>query len=135
MAATAAPVHQHDGARQRCPAVSSEPTLGAYGITYYSGKIWIVTRGPLIYTVDTGDLSVDSIDIGFPFATPRNIRAALGFLWVPTMADDRVIQINPDGTIEDVHTGFDQPWDIFATDSVVWAMQLGSIAIKRVAQF
>jgi len=42
-------------------------------------------------------------------------------LYVPTMADNAVIEINPtDNSVTNVFTGFDIPWDIVTTAPDAW---------------
>jgi hypothetical protein len=104
-----------------------------------NNTFYMVTKTNVIYTVPFAtpdNAHVSSFTISSRKGMrPRNIRY-VGFksrLYIPTMSDNAVLEVNPaTNTVTNTFTGFDCPWDIVATDSKVFAIQLGKVGLKEV---
>lgn len=117
-------------------------TLGgaAYAIEYAptSNLFFLVTRSTDLLTMSkanpNGGFTLKSLAASRPNAKPRNIKyvSYKDKLYIPTMQDNAVIEVDTFGNVTHVFTGFDIPWNIVDTGSKVFAVQLGSQGLRLV---
>jgi hypothetical protein len=100
-----------------------------YGVDQ-TNTIWVVP----VANMDSGHTTSFTVS-SRPSMRPRNIRysARKSRLYVPTMADCAVVEINPSSnTVTNTFTNFDVPWDILDTGTEIVAVQLGNNGLKKV---
>ncbi len=109
-----------------------------YGFDYVPSvdSFFIATRTPNLMLMNRTTQAFTLIDLSLsrPNMKPRLARflSRKSRIYLPTMIDNAVVEVNTAGTVTNVFTGFDCPWDVFDTGSKVFAVQLGKAGLKQV---
>lgn len=119
-----------------------------FGMVRVGGNFYLVpTFSSIIAKLDLTDTDPEAAEVADytkipynngenPSPTPHKMVyvEATDRIYIPTLRGNTVVIFNPNtDTVEEIKTGFDQPFHIVATDKAIWAVQRSSPGLKKIA--
>lgn len=103
------------------------PAVDTFFISTRTTKLILMNKSTQVFT--TKDLVASR-----PGMLPRMAKYVpwKSRVYLPTMTDNAVVEVDVTGTVTNVYTGFDCPFDILDTGTKVFAIQLGGTPLKLV---